>query len=222
MVGGEDQAVNVELPLVTAIQVKTLPKKTVYTEGDTLKVDAHIKTGAAGSTSPTLHVKAAAADNTLMASLGYNNHSKSLPIHGALNAEAQFYKNTNNVSTAHVDIKPSVIHIGEKPWKVHPADITYSKNHLEIENFEVSHGDQHVAVNGLATPNKEDSIVAQLKDVDVEYILNLVNFHSVDFSGKASGKAIVKSIFNDPDATQSSTSRTSSSNTVRWEYFMPT
>ena len=170
------------------------------TEGDTLKVDAHIKTGAAGSTSPTLHVKAAAADNTLMASLGYNNHSKSLPIHGALNAEAHFYKNTNNVSTAHVDIKPSVIHIGEKPWKVHPADITYSKNHLEIENFEVSHGDQHVAVNGLATPNKEDSIVAQLKDVDVEYILNLVNFHSVDFSGKASGKAIVKSIFNDPDA----------------------
>ena len=170
------------------------------TEGDTLKVDARIKTGAAGSTSPTLHVKAAAADNTLMASLGYNNHSKSLPIHGALNAEAQFYKNTDNVSTAHVDILPSVIHIGEKPWKVHPADITYSKNHLEIENFEVSHGDQHVAVNGLATPNKEDSIVAQLKDVDVEYILNLVNFHSVDFSGKASGKAIVKSIFNDPDA----------------------
>ena len=170
------------------------------TEGDTLKVDARIKTGAAGSISPTLHVKAAAADNTLMASLGYNNHSKSLPIHGALNAEAQFYKNTDNVSTAHVDIKPSEIHIGEKPWKVHPADITYSKNHLEIENFEVSHGDQHVAVNGLATPNKEDSIVAQLKDVDVEYILNLVNFHSVDFSGKASGKAIVKSIFNDPDA----------------------
>lgn len=170
------------------------------TEGDTLKVDARIKTGAAGSISPTLHVKAAAADNTLMASLGYNNHSKSLPIHGALNAEAQFYKNTDNVSTAHVDIKPSVIHIGEKPWQVHPADITYSKNHLEIENFEVSHGDQHVAVNGLATPNKEDSIVAQLKDVDVEYILNLVNFHSVDFAGKASGKAIVKSIFNDPDA----------------------
>ena len=170
------------------------------TEGDTLKVDARIKTGAASSISPTLHVKATAADNTLMASLGYNNHSKSLPIHGALNAEAQFYKNTDNVSTAHVDIKPSVIHIGEKPWEVHPADITYSKNHLEIENFEVSHGDQHVAVNGLATPNKEDSIVAQLKDVDVEYILNLVNFHSVDFAGKASGKAIVKSIFNDPDA----------------------
>ena len=36
VVAGENQTVNVELPLVTAIQVKTLPKKTVYTEGDTL------------------------------------------------------------------------------------------------------------------------------------------------------------------------------------------
>ena len=52
----------------------------------------------------------------------------------------------------------------------------------------------------MATPNREDSIVADLKDVDVAYILNLVNFHSVDFTGKATGKAVVKSIFQDPDA----------------------
>ena len=55
MVGGEDQAVNVELPLVTAIQVKTLPKKTVYTEGDTLEaaglVQAVTKRGTSALTS---------------------------------------------------------------------------------------------------------------------------------------------------------------------------
>ena len=45
-----------------------------------------------------------------------------------------------------------------------------------------------------------DSIVADLKDVDVAYILNLVNFHSGDFAGKASGKAVVKSIFQTPEA----------------------
>ena len=39
-----------------------------------------------------------------------------------------------------------------------------------------------------------------MKDVDVAYILNLVNFHSVDFAGKATGKAIVKSLFNQHDA----------------------
>ena len=61
----------------------------------------------------------------------------------------------------------------------------------------MSHDQQHVIVSGLATPEKTDSIVADLNDVDVAYVLNLVNFHSVDFTGKASGKAIIKSLFND-------------------------
>ena len=69
-----------------------------------------------------------------------------------------------------------------------------------FRSIAASHNQQHIIIDGLATPNKEDSIVADLKDVDVAYILNLVNFHSVEFTGKASGKAIIKSIFNDPDA----------------------
>lgn len=39
-----------------------------------------------------------------------------------------------------------------------------------------SHGDQHIIINGKATPQATDSIEADLKDVDVAYILNLVNF----------------------------------------------
>ena len=170
------------------------------TYNDTLLVDARIQKGEMGDNGPSLHVHAAALDNTLTAQLGYDNHSKGLPIKGSINAKAQFAKTHGNESTALVGILPSTVHVGDKPWQVHPASITYRKNHLEIQDFAISHGDQHIAIDGLATPNKEDSIVAKLKDVDVAYILNLVNFHSVDFAGKISGDAIVKSIFNDPDA----------------------
>ena len=172
----------------------------MHTLGDTLKVNARISQGAEGEMGPYYQVSAAAANNTLATLLNYDNHSAKLPIKGKLDARAQFYKNEHAVSTAHVVVHPSEITIGDTPWEVHPADIVYSKNHLMVDHFAVSHNDQHVIVSGLATPNKEDSIVADLKDVDVAYILNLVNFHSVDFTGKASGKAIVKSIFNDPDA----------------------
>lgn len=175
-------------------------KLQMHTTGDTLKVNAQIQKGLAGENGIELHVNAAAADNTLKAMLGYDNHSAKTPIKAALNAEAQFFKADGDISTARIGIQPSVVHIGNKPWQVHPAEITYSKNHLQIEDFAISHKNQEIAINGLATPNKEDSIVAELKDVDVEYIMNLINFHSVDFAGKASGKAIVKSIFNAPDA----------------------
>ena len=172
----------------------------VHTQGDTLKLKASIQQGAQGTVGPIVNIKAAAANNTLATQLHYDNRSKKLPVDATLQSLAQFYKNQNDVSTAHISVLPSQFKLGDKPWEVHPSEITYSKNHLEIDHFAVSHNQQHIIIDGLATPNKEDSIVADLKDVDVAYILNLVNFHSVDFTGRASGKAIVKSIFNDPDA----------------------
>ncbi len=175
-------------------------KVRLHTVSDTLKVDAQIRKGQQTENGPALRLKAAAANNTLTASLNYNNHSEKLPIIGVLNADAQFYKSEHDVSTAHVGVQASHFLLGDTRWDVHPSSITYSKNHLLVDNFAVSHDDQHVIINGLATPSAEDSIVADLKDVDVAYILNLVNFHSVDFAGKATGKAIVKGLFHDPDA----------------------
>ena len=175
-------------------------KLDMHTIGDTLKVKAGISQGIPGSVGPTYQLDAAAADNTLSTLLHYDNHSAKLPVKGLLDAHAQFFKNEHNESTAHVTIHPSRLTLGDTPWEVHPSDIVYSKNHLMIDHFAVSHKDQHVIVSGLATPNKEDSIIADLKDVDVAYILNLVHFHSVDFTGRASGKAVVKSIFHQPDA----------------------
>ena len=175
-------------------------KLRLYTLDDSLKVDARIRKGMLGENGPAVHVKANAAENMLTAMLDYDNHSAKLPIKGIVNADAQFYKSGQNVSTARIGIRPSRINIGGTPWEMRSSDIIYSKNHLQVNNFSVSHDNQHVIINGSATPNKEDSIVADLKDVDVAYILNLVNFHSVDFAGKASGKAVVKNIFNSPDA----------------------
>ena len=99
-----------------------------------------------------------------------------------------------------LNFNPSYIMLGDTRWDVISSNINYVKNHLSVDNFTVKHDNQHIIVNGKASPSPEDSIVADLKDVDVAYILNLVNFHSVDFAGKATGKAIVKSLFNQPDA----------------------
>ena len=46
-----------------------------------------------------------------------------------------------------------------------------------------------------ATKNLEDSLLVTLNDIDVSYVLNLVNFHSVDFFGMASGEARVAGAF---------------------------
>ena len=170
------------------------------TIGDSLKMEARISQGLPYEKAPVYRLRAAAADNNLSTLLYYANQSSKLPITGKIDARTQFFTSDNGATGVHVTVDPSEIMLGEKKWLLNPADIIYRKNELTVDMLNFSHGDQHIIINGKATPQATDSIVADLKDVDVAYILNLVNFHSVDFAGKASGKAVVKSIFQTPEA----------------------
>ena len=170
------------------------------TIGDSLRMEARISQGLPYEKAPVYRLRAAAADNNLSTLLYYANQSSKLPITGKINTRTQFFTSDNGATGVHVTVNPSEIMLGEKKWLLNPADIIYRKNELTVDMLNFSHGDQHIIINGKATPQATDSIVADLKDVDVAYILNLVNFHSVDFAGKASGKAVVKSIFQTPEA----------------------
>ena len=170
------------------------------TIGDSLRMEARISQGLPYEKAPVYRLRAAAADNNLSTLLYYANQSSKLPITGKIDARTQFFTSDNGATGVHVTVNPSEIMLGEKKWLLNPADIIYRKKELTVDMLNFSHGDQHIIINGKATPQASDSIVADLKDVDVAYILNLVNFHSVDFAGKASGKAVVKSIFQTPEA----------------------
>ena len=170
------------------------------TIGDSLRMEARISQGLPYEKAPVYRLRAAAADNNLSTLLYYANQSSKLPITGKIDARTQFFTSDNGATGVHITVNPSEIMLGEKKWLLNPADIIYRKNELTVDMLNFSHDDQHIIINGKATPQATDSIVADLKDVDVAYILNLVNFHSVDFAGKASGKAVVKSIFQTPEA----------------------
>ena len=80
------------------------------------------------------------------------------------------------------------------------SKIDYRKNFIDVEQFKIEHGQQHILINGTASDNTNDSLSIDLKAVDVDYVLNLVNFHSVSFSGEASGRAYVVAPFGKFDA----------------------
>ena len=172
----------------------------LMTLNDDLQLNASLSQGMPYEKAPSYQINATAANNELSTLIRYANNSTKLPIKGTLNAVTKFTKDEKGSARILTEVKPSNVMLEDTKWDITASTISYSKNNLAIDKFTVKHGDQHIMINGKATPNKEDSIVADLKDVDVAYILNLVNFHSVDFAGKATGKAVVKSIFQDPDA----------------------
>ena len=142
-----------------------------------------------------LGLSAHAANNNLTTSLIWDNHDDSERMSGQLNTIMQLYHNVANKPEAHLRIMPSHIILRGEGWDVEPSDVLYSDKFLLVDHFSVQHGKQHIIVDGIASKNESDSLTVDLREVEVGYILDLVNFHSVEFSGKATGKAKAWSLF---------------------------
>ena len=142
-----------------------------------------------------LGLSAHAANNNLTTSLIWDNHDNSERMSGQLNTIMQLYHNVANKPEAHLRIMPSHIILRGEGWDVEPSDVLYSDKFLLVDHFSVQHGKQHIIVDGIASKNESDSLTVDLREVEVGYILDLVNFHSVEFSGKATGKAKAWSLF---------------------------
>lgn len=169
----------------------------VYASEDNISIKTQTKKHQYNGDIIDCHVSAKADDDIIDASLTWDNPGK---IKGELNALSTFGKNDNGQDYAKVKIKPSVITIGEKTWRVKASDVMYAKNNLDINDFRIEHESQHIIINGKASNSQQDSLFIDLNGVDVRYVLDLVNFHSVDFDGFASGKALVVAPFGDMQA----------------------
>ena len=146
-----------------------------------------------------VEVNAQAGGNEITSTIAWNDNQLH-PMRGSLHSTTELFRNEKGEQTAHVRVHPSEVLMGDTAWQVEPSDIIYSRNNLVVDYFAVAHNRQHIIIQGKATDKSSDSLVVDLNDVDVNYITNLVNFHSVEFGGKVSGRAAVRSAFGNPDA----------------------
>ena len=167
----------------------------ISTPGDTLKCDVGISKLLDDGHAMTAIANLRAANNKLNTSLFWDNHNPAQQVSGQMNGIIQLYHNLYNEPEAHMRVIPSHIVLKDGMWEVEPADIIYNKQHLLVDNFMVRRGKQHILIDGIASKSHQDSLSVDLNQVEVEYILDLVDFHSVEFGGKATGRATGRALF---------------------------
>ena len=142
-----------------------------------------------------LHLFGKASNNNLHSSLTWDNQAPKERMSGQLNAVASFDTGFNQQSTANIIVMPSVINVHNSDWNIERSFIAYSKDFLDIKDFTIRHDQQHLIVNGTASEDPADSINVDLRDIDVEYVLQLVDFDAVDFNGYATGAVTLRGLF---------------------------
>lgn len=140
------------------------------------------------------NINAGAEDNQLKADLNFESDQLKR-IKGKIHTESTFRLNDEGLPTAFIQVLPSSLMVEDSLWNVQTAQIIYNKQSASIDNFAISHGPQHIRINGHTAKESNDSIVVDLNDIDVAYILNLVNFTAVEFAGNATGKVFLSHLF---------------------------
>lgn len=115
-----------------------------------------------------------------------------------MNASAQFTDSIGKLLTK-CTIKDSELAINDTLWQIYPGRVDIFGKELSVSGVGVKSGEKYVTVNGKASSESSDSIVAELKDIDVNYVLDIVRFKTVRFNGHASGTAVVKDVMGSPD-----------------------
>lgn len=146
-----------------------------------------------------LGLTATAANNNLATTFRWDNSGTDETLmQGELNSITQLYYNNDNKPEAHMRILPSAVIVAGTDWQLEPSDIIYSTEHLTVDRFNIHHDQQHLIIDGCASKNPADTLTIDLKEVEVAYVLDLVNFTAVSFSGDASGKVCLTDIFTKP------------------------
>ncbi len=166
----------------------------VSTPSDTLVAVGELRKIMSNGRETTLSVYAGACENKLSTSIAFKNNERH-PLSGILNASTQFRRDAYGRSTAFVEIAQSSVSVGDSTWHISPSTISYRKNYIDIHDFCIRHDNQYVSIDGTASSSADDSLQVSLNGIDVRYVLDLINFHSVDFDGAASGRGYVAAIF---------------------------
>lgn len=113
-------------------------------------------------------------------------------VGGEVNLTTNFDTENSKIRSFHTSVEPSRLSIDDTNWDITGGEIYYNPGKLEVRGFNVQHDDGALNIDGQISQNEGDSIACTLNNVAVEYIMSLVNFHSVDFAGLATGKATIK------------------------------
>ncbi len=105
-----------------------------------------------------------------------------------------------NSDTLTVDIEKIDLTIANKLWNTDEGRLTFkNKGNYSLENFELQHGDQFIALSGLSDETRNlNTTDVKLTDIDLDEIMQLVNKKSLGISGKASGIINAQDAFSAP------------------------
>ena len=147
-----------------------------------------------------LSLDAQAKDDNISTTLNWGN-SAAVTYSGQLAAVAKFLRTEGEkpLLKAMVEVKPTDIILNDTLWQIHPSQVVVDSGKVDVNNFYFSHQDRYVRINGRLSDNPQDSVMVDLKDINMGYVFDIASISDdVNFEGDATGTAYASGVFKKP------------------------
>lgn len=116
---------------------------------------------------------------------------------GNLKFDISMYKNHDGNIGFNARLQPGLIIYEDDAWTLSQSDITGDGNKFQIENFVLRNKERALNINGVIGDNEDDKLDISMKDIVLEDIFDILNFHPVEFGGIATGNINLSRILGD-------------------------
>lgn len=146
--------------------------------------------------------RAEAADDRVAASVDWGNNTGAT-YGGRLAARARFSRTegARPLLRAEVDVLPTEVVLNDTAWAVRASRVAVDSGRVAVDGFLVERGSgEYLRVDGRLGPREADSCRVRLKDIRLDYVLDIVQFDDVSFGGLATGDVTLRSVLGEPGA----------------------
>lgn len=135
-------------------------------------------------------------DSTLMTEVTWQTGERE-KFSGMFNCQTKFVPGSPSVDFR-MKINPTNFILDGETWDISTGKVAFVNRELSFGNVSIGRKNQSLRIEGRVSPHRHDSIMAMLQNIELEKVFDLVNFHAVDFRGKATGNVVFTNTADDP------------------------
>ncbi len=117
---------------------------------------------------------------------------------GALYTTTEFRREKNNQFYFNTNMEPSTIILKDSVWEVSEANARYTPESIKIQDLEVSHEHQKIALDGYLHRESEDGMRLEMEDLNLSRIFGHDRQSPHRFGGIVNGSMELKNYFRTP------------------------
>ena len=139
-----------------------------------------------------------AQEDKINTTLHWGNNA-AVTYSGKLNAITDFAKTEEGKLRTTINVQPTNVILNDSIWKVHAAQAIIEPKHITINDFNFSHGNRYLSINGIISENSADLLTLKMNDINIGYVFDIANIsNDVNFEGDATGNAYASNLFAEP------------------------